>query len=99
MMVIHKDDGSVSWPMLAIISSVALAFSMGAIWLGAVSKQVQVNTDWIKDTTNFLNEVRQHNADTLAREKSFEERLNKMDLRLENERRDRGSLTKPQPPG
>ena len=87
-MVIHRDDGTVSWVVLGIICSVAVVFAGGAIWLGAVAKQVEVNTNWVRDTNAFLNEVRQHNSDTLAREKSFEERLNKLELRLENERRD-----------
>lgn len=89
MVTSHKDDASVSWQMLLIIAGVAGAVAGGAIWLGAVSKQVQVNTEWIIGTNVFLNDVRQHNADTLAREKSFEDRINKIETRFENERRDK----------
>ena len=77
--------------MLAIIGTVAVVIASGAICLGSVSNQVQVNTHWINRAESFLNEVRQHNSDTLAREHSFEQRIDKIEQRLENERRDRKS--------
>ena len=57
--------------MLAVFASVA----GGAIWLGAVSKQVEINTGRLSKVENFLDDVRQHDANTSAQEAAFDRRL------------------------
>jgi hypothetical protein len=65
--------------MLAILSSVAVCFSAGAIWLGAVAKQTDISAADIVKIYNFSNQIVQHDADTIATHRSFEQRIDRLE--------------------
>jgi hypothetical protein len=79
MMTVRQPDGSVSWQMLAILSSVAVVFAGGAIWLGSVAKQTDINAADIAKIYNFINTIVQHDADTIATHRSFEQRIDRLE--------------------
>ena len=89
MMVIRRDDGSVSWQMLSIIGVVVMAFSGGAIWIGSIAKQTEINTAQLIKHAIFIDEIRRHDADTTATGRAVDRRLDSIENRFENERRDK----------
>ena len=81
---IRESVSSVSWQLLSIIAAVAIAFAGVALWLGSNSKQIEINTTELREIKAFLNEVRQHNANTIAEQKDQDRRLNKHEQRIES---------------
>lgn len=69
----------VSWSTLALVIGMAAGVSAGAIWLGAVAKQVDVNTDRLSKIETLMDEIRRHDADTTARETINEKRLDRLE--------------------
>ena len=88
-MVIRHSDGSVSWQMLSIISAVAIVFAGGAIWIGSIAKQTEINTNQLTKHAIFIDEIRRHDADTTATGRAIERRLDDHERRFEAEHRER----------
>jgi hypothetical protein len=78
-MVVGPDNG-VSWQVLTIIVVSSVTMSVGAIWLGNVTGQVDVNTKRLERIETLLDEIRRHDADTTARETINERRLDRLEL-------------------
>ena len=79
MMAKAGDGSSVSWQLLSIVGGVAISAALGAIWLGAVSKQVDINTGRLGRVEFLIDEIRQHDATTNATHGSIEQRLKKLE--------------------
>ena len=78
MMTLRSSEG-MSWGMMAIIFSMATVFAGGSIWLGAVSKQVDVNTSRLTRGELLLDDIRQHDANTTAELKNIWQRLDRLE--------------------
>ena len=72
-------NAAVNWQMLIIVSGVAVTATLGAIWLGAVAKQVDINTSRLSRVEILIDEIRQHDANTNATHNAFEQRLRRLE--------------------
>ena len=82
MQKLREGVASVSWPLLSIISAVAVAFALVALWLGSNTKQIEINTGDLHEIKIFLNEVRQHDANTVAEQRSQDRRIDYLEKKL-----------------
>ena len=72
-------NAAVNWQMLIIVSGVAVTATLGAIWLGAVAKQVDINTGRLTRVEVLIDEIRQHDANTTATHGAFEQRIRRLE--------------------
>lgn len=73
------ENGKLSWQFLAAIGAICVAVSAGAIWLGALSNQIVINTNRLTKIEAFDDEVRAHDANTTARIDPIEKRLDRLE--------------------
>ena len=66
-MVTGPSDNPITWQFLVLLAGLIGAFVTGAIWMGANSNQISVNTKRIDRLESFMDDVRAHDANTTAR--------------------------------
>lgn len=72
----------VTWRYLILLWGAAVAVSTGAIWLGAISNQVTINTKRLDKLELFADEVRQHDANTTAEQRAQDQRVDRLERML-----------------
>jgi hypothetical protein len=77
--MVATGDSKVTWQVLVIVGTLAATTTVGAIWLGAVSKQVEVNSGRLDKIETYIDQIRRHDADTTAREAVTEKRLDRLE--------------------
>ena len=83
MQRIREAATAVSWPLLSIIAVVAIAFAGVALWLGSNTKQIEINTGDLREIKIFLNEVRQHDANTTAEQRAQDRRIESVEKKID----------------
>jgi hypothetical protein len=78
-MVSETKDNPITWQFLVLLAGLIGAFVTGAIWLGANSNQIEVNSKRIERLEIFMDEVRSHDSNTTARLPPIEHRLEQLE--------------------
>jgi hypothetical protein len=68
-----------TWQFWLMMASLIGGFVTGAIWLGSNSNQIAVNTKRMERMEVFMDEVREHDANTTARMTPIERRLDQLE--------------------
>jgi hypothetical protein len=74
-----KTDNPITWQFLVLLTGLIGAFVSGSIWMGSNSNQISVNTRRADRLEAFMDEVRQHDANTTARLAPIEHRLDQLE--------------------
>ena len=82
MTTIDNGNGKVSWGTLSIFGTMAAAIVVGAIWLGSLSNQVSVNSTRLNKLEIFADDVRQHDANTIAEQRGQDRRLDALESKI-----------------
>ena len=79
---VRQTANSVGWQYISAIGTIVVAFGTVAIWLGSVSKQVEINTRRVDNLETFSNDVRQHDANTVAEQRAQDRRIDAIEKKL-----------------
>jgi hypothetical protein len=78
-MVSATKDNPITWQFLILLAGLIGAFVTGAIWMGANSNQIEVNSRRVERLETFMDEVRIHDSNTTARLTPIEHRLEQLE--------------------
>lgn len=78
-MLAGSEKDQITWQFLVLLAGLVGGFVTGSIWLGANSNQISVNTVRLNRLEGFMDEVRQHDANTTARLMPIEHRLDQLE--------------------
>lgn len=70
---------ALAWRYAALAIGLIVSVAGGAIWLGSLTNQISVNTRRLDRIEGFMDEVRQHDANTTARLAPIERRLEQLE--------------------
>ncbi len=93
MVATDSNGNPITWQFVAVVAGLLGIAIGGGLWLGVLSNQIGVNTGRLTKIETFMDEVRSHDADTLAREKVIEQTLQRMEMKMDAH--SSGSLYKP----